>query len=191
MAGRPALLGHEAEHQRRVQQSRVGGGEIPRDQHVRLVAVRHTRHRHAQQARHDPVAHVVQVGHPAGHVLAGPREQLAVGGERVIHAALGGAADRDAAVDVRDELRVLGDHGLSLKHVLGLAAGQLAARDQVGRDRADGLTGAPLLALRLRRGDLLGRRFENRRAHVPDLADRHTVAHADASQRCLHFTRLR
>jgi hypothetical protein len=26
---------------------------------------------------------------------------------------------------------------------------------------------------------------------VPNLADGHTVAHADASQRCLHLTRLR
>ncbi|RYJ20999.1 hypothetical protein CU044_7125 [Streptomyces sp. L-9-10] len=26
---------------------------------------------------------------------------------------------------------------------------------------------------------------------MPDLADRHSVADPDASQRCLHFTRLR
>ena len=74
---------------------------------------------------------------------------------------------------------------------LGLAARQIATRDQVGRHSFHGLAGAPLLALRLLRRNLLGRRLENRRPHVPNLADRHTVAHADASQRCLHFTRLR
>ena len=50
---------------------------------------------------------------------------------------------------------------------------------------------APLFAAGLLRRNLLGRRLENRCAHVPNLADCHTVAHADASQRCLHLTRLR
>ena len=191
VAGRPALLGHEPEHQRRVQQRGVGGREVARDQHVRLVAVRHTRHRHAQQPGDDPVPHVVEVGDPAGQVLTGTRQQLPVGGERVVHRALGRAADGDPPVHVRHQLGVLRHHGLRLEHRLGLAARQIAPRHQVGGHSLHGLAGAPLFALRLLRRNLLGRRLEHRRAHVPHLADRHTVAHADASQRCLHFTRLR
>lgn len=75
--------------------------------------------------------------------------------------------------------------------MLGLAAGKIASRDQVGRDSFHRLAGAPLLALGLLRRNLFGGRLKHRRTHVPNFADRHTVAHADASQRCLHFTRLR
>ncbi len=191
MAGRPALLGDEAEHQRRVQQRGVGGSEVARDQDVRLVAVGHTRHRHPEQPGDDTVPHVVEVGHTTGEVLAGTRQQSAIRGERVVHGALGRAADRDTPVHVRHQLGVLGHHGLRLEHRLGLAARQIAARVQVGRHSVHGLAGTPLFALGLLRRDLLGRRFEYCRSHVPNLADRHTVAHTDASQRCLHLTRLR
>ena len=191
VAGRPALLGDETEHQRGVQQRRVGGSQVTRDQHVRLVAVRHARHRHAEQPGDDPVPHVVEVGDPPRQVLPGAGQQRPVRGERVVHAALGGAADGDTPLDVGHQLGVLRHHGLGLEHGLCLAARQIAARDQVGRHSFHGLAGAPLFALGLFRGNLLGRRLQHRRTHVPNLADRHTVAHADASQRCLHFTRLR
>ncbi len=98
---------------------------------------------------------------------------------------------RDPPFDIGHQLGVLGHQGLGLQHRLGFAPRQVAARHQVGGHSLHGLAGAPLFALRVLRRDLLGRRFEDRRAHVPNLADRHTVAHADASQRCLHLTRLR
>ena len=182
MAGRPALLGHEAQHQRRVEQRGVGRRQVAGDQHVGLVAVRHTRHRHAEQSRDDPVPHVVQVRDPARQVLPGLGQQRPVRGEGVVDRALGGAAHGDAPLDIGHQLGVLRHHGLGLQHRLRLAAGQVAARDQVGGDSVHRLPGAPLLALGLLRGNPLGRRLQHRRTHVPNLADRHTVAHADASQ---------
>ncbi len=191
VTGRPALLGDEAEHQRRVEERRVGRRQVPGDQDVRLVAVRHTGHRHTEQPRHDPVPHVVEVRDPTRQVLPGIGEQRPVRGERVVHGTLGGAAHGDTPVDIGHQLGVLRHHGLRLEHVLCLAAGQIAACDQVGRHGFHRLPGAPLFALGLLGGNRFGGRFQHRRAHVPNLADGHTVAHADASQRCLHFTRLR
>ncbi len=186
MAGRPALLGHEAEHQRRVQQRGVGRREVPGEQHVRLVAVRHTRHRHPQQARDDPVPHVVQVGDPAGQVLPGRGEQRPVGGEGVVHAALGAAADRDPAGHVGHQLRVLRHQRLGLQHGLGLAARQVPAGVQVRGNGLDGCLGAGLLARSVLGRDLGGRGLQHRGAHVPHLADRDSVADTHASQRLLH-----
>lgn len=119
------------------------------------------------------------------------RQQLTVGGERVVHGTLGRASDGDTPVHVDHQLGILGHHGLRLEHRLGFAPRQIAARHQIGCHSLHGLACAPLFALRLLRRDLLGGRFEHRRSHVPNLADRHTVTHADASQRCLHLTRLR
>ncbi len=191
MAGRPALLGHEPEHQGGVEQRGVGGREVARDEHVGLVAVRDAGHRNAEQPGDDAVPHVVEVGDTAGEVLAGAGQQRPVGGEGVVDRALRRAADRDPPLHVGHELRVLGHQRLGLEDRLGLTARQVAAGVEVGRHRFHGLAGAPLFALRLLRRYLLGGRLQDRRPHVPDLADGHTVAHADASQRCLHVTRLR
>ncbi len=191
MTGRPALLGHEAEDQSRIQQRRVGRSQVPCHQYIGLVTVRDTRHGNPEQAGDDTVPHVIEVGHPPGEVLPGPGQQLPVRRERVVHRALGRAADGDAPLYVRHQLGILGHHGLCLEHGLGLAPRQIAACHQVGRHGVHGLARPPLLALRLLHRDLLGRRLQHRRSHVPNLADRHTVAHADASQRCHHLTRLR
>ncbi len=191
VTGRPALLGHETEHQGRIQQRGVSRSKIPRHEHIRLVAVRYTRHRNAQQPGDDTIPHVIKVGHPTGEVLTGTRQQLPVRRERVVHRALGRAADGDPPVHVRHQLGVLGHHGLRLEHGLGLAPSQIAARHQIGGDGVHRLASPPLLPLGLLRGDLLGRRLQHRRTHVPNLADGHAMAHADASQRCLHLTRLR
>ncbi len=78
VARRSALLGDEAEDQRGVEQRRVRGSQVACDQHVRLVAVRHTGHRDAEQAGHDPVAYVVEVGDTAGQVLTGTGQQRTV-----------------------------------------------------------------------------------------------------------------
>ncbi len=191
VAGRAALLRDEAENQCRVQQRRVGRGEVAGDEDVGLVAVRDTRHRDPEQTSDDTIPHVIQVGDPSGKVLAGTGQQLAVRGEGVVDGALGRASDSDTAVHVRHELGVLGHHGLSFEHGLGFAPRQIASRYEVGCHRLHSLASAPLLTLRVLGRNLLGRRFEDRRSHVPYLADRHTVAHTDASQRCLHLTRLR
>ncbi|GAA3153910.1 hypothetical protein GCM10017687_84680 [Streptomyces echinatus] len=191
MAGGTTLLGHEAENQRRVEQRRVGRGQIPGHEDVGLVTVRYARHRNAQQPGDDPVPHVVEVGHAPREVLTGTGQQLPVRREGVVHGTLGSAADGDPAVHVRHQLGILGHHGLRFQHGLGFAPRQIAARHQVGGHRVDGLAGAPLLPLGILGGDLLGRRLQHRRTHVPNLADRHAMAHADASQRCLHLTRLR
>ncbi|CAM5421198.1 hypothetical protein STENM36S_01912 [Streptomyces tendae] len=135
------------------------------------------------------VPHVVQVRHAAGQVLPGTGQQGTVRGEGVVHGALGRAPDGDPPLHVRHQLGVLGHHGLRLEHGLGLAPGQIAARHQIGRHSFHGLACAPLLTLRVLGRNLLCRRLQDRRPHVPNLADRHTVAHADASQRCLHLTR--
>ena len=189
MAGGPALLGDESEHERRVEKRGVGRCQVPGDEDVGLVAVRHPGHRHAQQTGDDTIPHVVQVRHPAGQVLTGTGQQGPVRGKGVVHCALGRASEGDPPLHVRQQLRILGHHGLCLEHGLGLAAGQIAARDQICGHGFDGLTGAPLLTLGVLGRDLLGRRLQDRRPHVPDLADRHSVAHTDASQRCLHLTR--
>ncbi len=188
MTGRTALLGHEAEDQGRVQQRGVGRSQVTGHQHIRLVTVRDTRHRHAQQPRDDAIPHVIEIGNPPGQVLTGTGQQLPVRRERVVHGTLGGAADGDPPVHVGHQLGVLRHHGLCLQHGLGLAPRQIAARHQVGGHGVHGLTGASLLPVRVLGGNLLGRRLQNRRAHVPYLADRHAMAHADASQRCLHLT---
>lgn len=191
MAGRAALLGDEAEDEGGVEQRRVRGREVTSNKDVRLVAVRDARHGYPEQPGDDTVPHVVEVGHATGEVLTGTRQQRAVRGERVVDRSLGRAADRDTPIHVRHQLGVLGHHGLRLEHGLGFAPRQIAARHQIGRHSLDGLAGAPLFALRVLHRDLLGRRLKHRRSHVPNLADCHTVAHADASQRCLHLTRLR
>lgn len=191
MTGRSALLGDKSEHQSGIEQRCVGRRQVARDQHIRLVAVRHTRHRHTEQSRDDPVAHIVEVRDPSRQILPGSGQQSPVRGKCVVHRTLGAAPDGDAPIHVGHELGVLGHHGLRLEHRLRLAAGQMASGIEVGRNSVNGLASTPLLALGLLRGNPFGRRLEHSRTHMPNLADRHTVAHADASQRCLHFTRLR
>lgn len=191
MAGGTALLGDEAEHQSRVQQGGVGRRQVTGDKDIGLVAVGDTRHRDPQQTGDDTIPHVVEVGHATGEILTGAGQQLAVRGERVVHPALGRTADGDPSLHVCHQLGVLGHHGLRLEHRLGFTSRQVAPCHQVGRHSLHGLAGAPLFTLRLLRGYLLRGRLQHRRSHVPNLADSHTVAHADASQRCVHLTRLR
>jgi hypothetical protein len=188
VTGRPALLGDEAEHQRRIQQCRVGRSQVPCDQDVRPVTVRHTRHGHPEQPGDDAIPHVVQIRHSPRKIVAGAGKQVTVGGKGVIHGAFRGTADVDAALHIGQQLRIPGHHGLRLKYRLGFAAGQIATRDQIGRHRCNGLARPSLLTPPALSGDLPRRRLKHRDAHMPHLADRHAMTCTDASQRCPHLT---
>lgn len=152
MTGRSALLGDKSEHQSGVEQRCIGRRQVARDQHIRLIAVRHTRHRHTEQPRDDPVAHIVEVRDPSRQILPGSGQQSPIRGKRVVHRTLGAAPDDDAPIHVGHELGVLGHHGLRLEHRLRLAAGQMASGTEVGRNSVHGLASTPLLALGLLRG---------------------------------------
>ena len=140
---RPALGGDEREHLVEVEQCRVGGGEILRDEHERVPGVGDAGCRYAAKSRDDPLGDVVEVRGALAEVPAERGQLVAERRERVEDRPLAGAALAEPGGDLVGETRILGHHRLSLEHVLRVARrpARRAARARAPR-RCDGLADA-------------------------------------------------
>ena len=156
MRGGSALGGDEGEHLVEIQQRRVGGGEILRDEDERMPRLRHTRSRDAPQPRDDALRDVVEVGGALAQVAAHGGELVAERGERLEHRALAGLAVCEARADLVGERRVLGHHRLRLEDVLRRTARLLGAILELPGDGAHGLIDARALGGLADRAGLVG-----------------------------------
>src|SRR5690606_34124129 len=103
----PAVTGDEPEHLVEVEQGGVSRCKVTRDEHKRVIGVRHARRSHTGELCDDPLRDVVEVGSPLPQVAAHRGELVAEVGERLEYGALGRGSAGEALVDDFGEHRVL------------------------------------------------------------------------------------
>lgn len=179
MGCRAAIGGDQREHLVQIEERRVGGGEVARDQDERVSRVWNAGGVDAAEAGEHALRDVVEVGCALAEVAADGFERGAESGERIVHSPFGRRTRVDPGVDLVLESRVLGDHGLRLEHLLRGSAGGLAPFVQLVRNGGDGVADSGAFDVRARgAGRVL--RSGHRLGHADDraLGDPETDPHS-------------
>jgi len=136
MGGWTSLLCHEADASPLAERRRVGRRQVGRDEHERLLTLRHPRHVDLEDLGDDPVAHVTDVRRALRHATAECREALLVRQAGLPHGTGGTAPLRtDQRGRLGDQLGIGGEQPRRIEDRPRLPRGLRGARPQLVRHR--------------------------------------------------------